>query len=296
MSATIISFLLVILIVVPIWFLSPILLNQSIDIFMKSQKIDFFTPMKDLFPNLFASDEFSNQIASATYSFVTKVTNSIMNLVSNLILNFPTLFLQTLVAFFTFFFVLRDNDKFISYIKSLLPFPKHIEERLFKSSRDITMSVLYGQVVIGILQGIFAGLSFFIFGIDNALFLTIAAALAGVFPIIGTSVVWIPVAVFSFVNGNSFAAFGVIFFGLISAFFENAIKPVLVSRRTNVHSAVIFLGMIGGLFFFGVMGVILGPLILAYLLIILEVYRDKRTPSYLIKDPEYQDDVHFRFA
>lgn len=295
-SAAIICIILILLIIIPIWFLTPILLNQSIEIFMESQKIDFVTPLKGAFPDLFASEEFSGEIGSAIYSFVNKITNGVMNLISELILNFPTLFLHLLVTFFTFFFVLRDNDKFTGYIKSLLPFPKEVEEKLFKSSKDITMSVLYGQVVIGILQGLFAGISFFLFGVDNALFLTLIACLAGIFPIIGTSIIWIPVAIYMFINGSTWPAIGIVGFGLISSLFENGIKPMIISRRTNIHSAVILLGMIGGLFFFGILGVILGPLILAYLLIILEIYRDKRTPSYLIQHPEGEEiDVKMGF-
>jgi predicted PurR-regulated permease PerM len=78
---------------------------------------------------------------------------------------------------------------------------------------------------------------------------------------------------------------GIIAFGIVGAIIENAIKPIFVSKRTNVHSAIILLGMIGGLFFIGILGVIIGPLILSYLLIVLEIYRDKRVPGAFIKSP-----------
>lgn len=289
LSTIIISAILIILIVIPLWLLTPILLEQSIEIFMQSQKMDFVTPLKQIVPQLFESEQFSNEIGSVIYSFVTNLANSVMNMISKLIINFPTLFLQFLVVFFTFFFVLRDNDKFVKYIQSLLPFPKKTEERLFKSSRDITMSILYGQVIIGILQGLFAGVSFFLFGVENALFLTILACLAGIFPILGTAIIWVPVSIFVLMDGAIWPAIGIIFFGIIAAFVENGVKPMIVSKRTNVHSAVIMLGMIGGLFFFGILGFILGPLILAYLLIVLELYRDKRTPGVFIRHPEDED-------
>lgn len=265
------------------WFIMPTLVDQSISIFFASQQLDFVTPLKNLFPSLFQVEGLSNEIGSIIYSFVTKMTNSVMNMVSGVILNFPTLFLQSLVMFFTFFFVLRDNEKFVAYIQSLLPFSKEVERKLFKSSRDITFSVLYGQVVLGILQGLAVGIGFFLFGVDNALFLTILAAIAGVFPIIGTAIVWVPVLIFLFIDGSTFAAFGVLIFGLVSSILENAVKPMFVSKRTNVNSAIILLGMVGGLFFLGILGVVLGPLILAYLLIILEIYRDKRVPGFFIE-------------
>jgi len=112
----------------------------------------------------------------------------------------------------------------------------------------------------------------------------ILSCLAGIFPIVGTTVVWVPVFIYLLATGNIFAAAGVFFFGLISAIIENAIKPIFVSKKTNVHSGIILLGMIGGLLVFGILGVILGPLILSYLLIILELYRDKRTPGVFVTE------------
>ena len=286
LAATIVSIILALLILVPLWFLTPILINQSIQIFVSSQNLDFITPLKNFFPTAFSSEIFSNQIGTTIQDFVTGTTSSIMTGLANLISNFPTLFLKTLIVFFTFFFTLRDNEKFTAYIQSILPFSKEVEKKLFKSSRDITSSILFGQVIIGILQGIFVGIGFFIFGLDNALFLMLAACFAGIFPIIGTSIIWVPVAIFLFIDGSAIPALGITLFGLISSFSENTIKPMFVAKRTNVHSSIILLGMVGGLFMFGILGFILGPLILSYLLIVLEIYRDKKVPGIFIHPPE----------
>ncbi len=285
LSAILICFLLILIIALPLWFLTPILLDQSFKIYTASQQIDFVTPLQNFFPSLFASEEFSAEIGSIIHSFVTKLTNALMNSLAQLILNFPSLFLQFIVVSFTFFFVLRDGDKFISYIKSLLPFPKDIEDKLFKSSKGITSSVIYGQVVIGILQGLIVGLGFFIFGVPNTLILTLLACLAGMFPIIGTTIVWLPTVIYLFMGGSVFPALGVTIFGIISNFIDNFIRPIIVSKRTNLHSSLILVGMIGGLFFFGILGFILGPLILAYLLIILELYRKRKSPSVFLQLP-----------
>lgn len=284
LSAALICALLIIIIGVVMWLITPILIVQSIEIYQASQKLDFVTPLKTIFPSMFSSEALASEMGSVIYTFVTKITNSIMNMFSNLVMNFPVILLQLLVVFFTFFFVLRDGDKILPYLESILPFPKEVEKKLFKSTKDITFSVVYGQVVLGIIQGILVGLGFFIFGVNNALFLMIVACLAGIFPIIGTSIVWIPVLIYQLTTGDIFSASGVLLFGIISMIIENAVKPVFVSRKTNVHSGVILLGMVGGLFVFGILGVIIGPLILSYLLILLEIYRDKRTPGMFISE------------
>jgi len=285
-SSFLICFLLILLIVLPLWFLTPVLIDQSIKIYVASQQMDFITPLKNIFPSLFTSEEFSAEIGSVIYSFITRITNSLMNYFSQLILNFPNLFLQFLVVFFTFFFVLKDKEEVISYIQSLSPFSKDVEKKLFKSSKEITSSVIYGQVIVGVIQGLFAGLGFFIFGVPNALLLTLFAALAGIFPIIGPFVVWVPVAIYLVVAGNSFSALGVTLFGLFSSTIDNFLRPIFVSKRTRMHPALILIGMIGGFFLFGILGFILGPLIIAYLVIVLEIYRNKNIPGILIQKPQ----------
>lgn len=286
LSAFLMCILLLVVIILPLWYLAPIAIDQSIKFYISSQQMDLITPFKTIFPSLFKTETFSTEIGSAIQSFVTKSTNSLMNNLSNFILNFPRIFLQLLVVFFTFFFVLRDNDKLILYIKSLLPFSKEVETKLFHSSKNITMSIIYGQVLVGIVQGAITGIGFFLFKVPNALLLTVLAAVAGIFPIIGTAVVWIPVAIFFFLAGNTVSAFGVIIFGLISSVLENFIKPIFVSKRTKVNSSIILIGMIGGLFMFGILGIILGPLILSYLLIVLEIFRNKKIPGIFIEEPK----------
>jgi len=284
-TATLISGFLILIIILILWFLTPIIIDQALKIYLSTQQMDFVAPLKEIFPSIFSSKEFSSEIGTIIHSFVTKSINSFLNSVSGIILNFPQIMLQLFVAFFTFFFVLRDKEKIISYVKSMLPFSKEIEKKLFEQTKGITVSVLYGQIVIGILQGLIAGAGFFIFKVPNALLLTLLACIAGVFPIIGTTVVWVPVAIYLLFTGATFGAVGVTIFGLISVFIDNILKPVMVSQRTNLPSSIILIGMVGGFFFFGVLGFVLGPLILAYLLIILEVYRNKRVPGLLVQEP-----------
>jgi len=277
LSATIICVFLIVIIILPVWFFTPIAIEQGFKIYLSLQQTDFVGLLKGIFPSLFASEQFSAEVGAMLHSFVTKAANSLLNSLSKIVLNFPTILIHSVVVLFTFYFALRDKEKLIGYVKSLSPFSKDVEKKLFKSSRDITTSVIYGQIVIGIIQGVIIALAFFIFGVPNALVLSILAVVVGVIPIIGPMFVWIPVAIFLFIAGDTVAAVGVLIFGLISSNVDNILRPIFISKLTKLHSAVVLIGMIGGLFLFGVLGLILGPLILAYLLIILEVFRDKRS-------------------
>ena len=276
-SAFLMCAFLIALIVLPFWFLTPLLIDQSFKFYVAAQEIDIITPLKTFFPSLFASEQFSNELARLMKQFIANLANSFFNILSNIILNSPKLLLYSFVVIFTFYFALRDQEYFIVYIKSLLPFSKEIENKLFNTSRDLASSVIYGQVIVGIIQGLIIGVGFFIFKVPNALFLTLFACLTSIIPMLGPFVVWVPVSFYVIIAGNNFFAFGIIIFGLIASTIDNILRPLIVSKRANLPTFLILIGMVGGLFMFGILGFILGPLILAYLIIIIEIFRKGKT-------------------
>jgi predicted PurR-regulated permease PerM len=284
-SAGILCILLLAMIIVPLWFFTPTIIDESIKIYRESQQLDLVASLKTIFPSLFASAEFSQEVGSVLQSFIVKLTNSLMNYLSGIILEFPTIAMQVLVVFFTFYYALKDGDSMIDYVKSLLPFSKEIEKKLFDSTKQITSSVIYGQVILGAIQGLILGIGFFIFGISNPFLLTLLAIFLCALPIIGPAFVGIPIAVTLLIGGNSSSAFGILLFTLIASLSENFTRPLFAAKFTKLHTGVVIVGMIGGFIFFGILGFIIGPLILAYLVIVVEIYRNKNLPSVLIQEP-----------
>ncbi len=282
LSLTIICVLLILLIILPIWFLTPIFFKQSFEVFNAVQKVDFLKIIEQIFPSL-SSDAFNTQFQSIFTSFISKSTIALMDGLTQWILNFPTTFLQLIIVFATFFFTLKDKNEIINYIKSLMPFSREVEQKLFQSSKNITISVVYGQIAIGIIQGLIVGVGLFIFGVPKTIFLTFITIIAGILPIVGTPIVWIPIAIFLLAAGNNTAGLGVLFFGTFSIIVEHLLRPILISRRSKMHPLLSLMGMIGGFFFFGIIGFVIGPLILAYVIIILEIYRGKETQGFFIK-------------
>ncbi len=276
LSAIIICVLLLGLVLLPFYFLIPIFVDQAVGIYSSSQQIDFTTIVKNIFPSVISTDKFSEELGSMFYTLVTRITNSIIAYLSQLILNAPKMLLQWVIILFTFYFVLINKKEFFVYVQSLLPFSKEIEKKIINQTKMVTSSVIYGQVIIGIIQGIIAGIGLMIFKVPNALLLTVVMCIAGILPIIGTVIIWVPIAIFLLIDGNAGAALGVVIFGFISSIVDNFLRPIIVSRRAKIHPAILLAGMVGGLYAFGVLGFILGPLILAYLLILLEVYQGKK--------------------
>ena len=276
-------FLIILIIAIPLWFLVPIMLKESVAFFLNIQKIDFASYLKEIFPSLFASKEIASQISSFLYNFTTQTTSSLMNYLSKIIFELPTIFLHFFVVLFVFFFSIKDKDQLVAYIKNALPFSKDIEKKIFEYARDITKSVIYGHIIIGIIQGIIVGIGLFVFGVPNALLLMILTVLVGVLPFIGPFIIWGPVAAYLFFTGDKISAIGIIIFGIIASLSENFLRSVITSRKIDLHPSLIFIGMIGGLFLFGFLGLIIGPLVLAYLFLILEAYLNKKLPEIFIQ-------------
>lgn len=283
LCATIVTTILILVIVTLLTLLVPVIVGESIKLFTSAQTIDFVAPIQNLLKSFEGRQSIAIQADTILHSFITEFTTGLINSISNFLKDFPIIFLQLTVVFFTFFFVIRDKEDFVEYVKTILPFPKEVQDRLLKATSEVTASVLYGQVIIGFVQGIVAGIGFFLFSVPNPLLFAILAVIAGVLPIVGPFIVWVPIAIFLLVTGNVAAAIGVTIFGVASSVVDNFLRPIIIAKRLRMNSLLALLGVIGGILFFGVIGLILGPLIIAYLLIFLEIYRNKKFSGLLIE-------------
>ena len=176
---------------------------------------------------------------------------------------------------FVFFFTIRDTEKLQGFVKSLSPLSVVKEQQLIKHFKDITNSIVYGQIIIGIAQGILAGLGLLLFGVPNALILTLLATVLAIIPIVGPTLVWVPVTIYLLIKGSAVVAVAFfIYNAVIVNGIDNILRPYIVSKNTDISPVVILVGMIGGLFIFGILGLIIGPLILAYFLVFLQAYQE----------------------
>lgn len=275
-SAFIIILLVFVIIFLPLWFLMPFVFNQLFDIYLYMQKINLQDIVKMLSPYV-SELNLSKDFTASLNSFIINFAGKLFSSSTAFIINIPSLLLKTVVVLFIFFFGMRDGEILIKYLIELSPFSKHAEKEFVEKFRGITDSVIYGFVVIGILQGILTGLGLFIFGIPHSILLTVIAIIAAMIPVLGAWLVWIPAVVYLFISGKTvFAVILLVYCAVIVSWIDNILRPHIVAKRVQISSAVIFVGMIGGLLFMGVLGLILGPLILAYLLLILDAYKERR--------------------
>lgn len=277
-SATISTILLILVILIPLWFIIPILIQQIFQIFLYMQNLDIHTLLKSILPSV--SDQYIGQISSTFSTFVSRFASNSLNYLLDSFLNLPTIILHLFLIGFVFFFTLRDGNKLSLFMSEISPLSKKQEFILTSQFKSITDSILFGQIITGLAQGIVAGIAFLIFGIPNAIVLTIVAIILGIIPLIGPAILWLPISVYLFSSGHTLAAALFFLYNLlITSTIDNFLRPYLVARRSDVSTVIVFIGMIAGFFVFGVIGLILGPLILSYFLIILKAYREKTLSS-----------------
>jgi len=272
-SSLIICIGLLLVIMVPLWFLVPIILRQIFDVYIFLQKADLARIISSIFPSM----QTSADIYALVNGFINDMANTLLNQSTSFILNFQNILLHAIVIFFVLFFALKDYEDLREYVKSISPLSQETEGIIFTKFKELTNSILFGQIIVGIVQGVVSGIGYFIFGVPNALSFTILTIIVGVLPVIGPPLVWIPVDIFLFVQQKTGAAIGLLIYGLIViSSSDSIVRPLVVSKKAAVNPGVVLIGMIGGLYLFGILGFIIGPLILAYALVILDLYRHKK--------------------
>ncbi len=273
-TALAVSVLVVLILLIPLWFLIPLVMRQLFDTFTFLQTLDVASFIRQILPSL--STQFQIDITTAIVGFIGRIATSSLTVLSSLLLDLPTVLLHFTVIVFVFFFGMRDGEKLKTYVTELSPLKKEKGTMLAQQFKQITNSIIYGNFIIGIVQGVLTGIGLLIFGVPNALLLTLFAILASVLPVLGAWLVWIPAALFLFSAGSTGMAIGfTVYSVVIVSTIDNVLRPYIVSRNTKSSSVIILLGMLGGLMVFGVIGFLIGPLVLEYIILFLDAYKSK---------------------
>ncbi|SFR92326.1 Predicted PurR-regulated permease PerM [Halomicrobium zhouii] len=184
------------------------------------------------------------------------------------------------LTIFLLYYFLKDGDDFVAWLRWVLPLPADVLDELFDAIDDITWAVLAGHVFIAIVQGAIAGLGLFAVGIPNALFWTSVMIVLALLPIVGSFLVWGPSSVYLVLVGRPVPAALLFAYGtIIVGISDDYLRPVVVDRYARLNPSVIILGVVGGLYAIGFMGLFVGPIIIGALRATLDVYREQYAPE-----------------
>jgi len=171
--------------------------------------------------------------------------------------------LGTLVAMlFALFFMLRDGDAMSLGLRDRLPFSEHENERLMSETRDLVTASVGASAIVAAAQGTVGGVAFWLLGMGTPVFWGVVIAFCSLLPV-GASIVWIPAGIGLLLSGE--ITRGVLML-LVGAFgismIDNVLRPLLLSGKTSVSGLVVFFGLLGGAAAFGLIGLVIGPIIL----------------------------------
>ena len=180
---------------------------------------------------------------------------------------------ELFVMLFALFYFLRDGDSMLDRFRHFLPFEETMTERMLAEARELIFASVTTSLVIAAVQGIICGGAFAIVGLGSPVFWGAVMGFLSLLPVVGAWPVWIPAAIWLFSTGH--AVGGVILIaicGALGATIDNILRPVLLGGRASLNGLLVFISVLGGIAVFGVLGVVLGPIVVATAVGILDVY------------------------
>jgi predicted PurR-regulated permease PerM len=194
-----------------------------------------------------------------------------------------TVFLGALDSLFNFaimlfllFFFLRDGDVMMTRARTLIPLDELRKERLFHQIGAVTRAIVFGTSMTALLQGVLIGIGFAIAGLPSPVVFGVLAALLSMLPIGGSAFVWVPAALWLFLDGRWGYGIFMLAWGVMLGGLDNVLRPVLISGRAKISALAVFVGVLGGIHAFGAIGIIAGPVVLSLVLALIEFAEEAR--------------------
>ena len=180
------------------------------------------------------------------------------------------------VMLFILFYIIRDGRAIARLGATLVPLPPERREALAERLATVTRAVVRGTVLTSMIQGLLLGIGFAVVGLPAPVVFGVLAAVLSVVPFGGTALVWVPALVTLLVQGSYAQAVGMLAVGVVVSSVDNFIKPLLISGRSPLPTLAVFIGVLGGLAAFGLIGLFVGPVVIALVLALIEFARERK--------------------
>lgn len=285
LSTFITLFIVAVLVITPLIFLGRQIYTESASLYYslteEGQRSHIISTLNSLSQSL--SARFFHAFPAYDFSSL-NITTYIQNFLEWSFANLDTIFssvtklaFQIFIMLFALFYLLRDGYKLKRALIALSPLIDTYDEKIMLKVKQAIRSVVAGSLVVGVIQGILTGIGFYIFGVPNPALWGSFAVVAALIPGFGTSLVLVPGIIYLFFESTQSHAFGLLAWGVLAVgLIDNYLAPVLMNRGIQIHPFIILLSVMGGLVFFGPIGFIAGPLIVALLAALFEIYKETR--------------------
>jgi predicted PurR-regulated permease PerM len=180
----------------------------------------------------------------------------------------------------TMFFLFKDARLVRTSVYELVPVENRRLWALFARSREVIVASVYGTVLVAIVQGVLGGLAFAVLGLPSPTMWGVVMTLVSLVPLLGPFVVWVPAAAYLAASGAFGKAIALTIWGtLVVGLADNVLRPMLVGNRAHMHGLVVFFGVLGGVEVFGPLGVVLGPVVFAVTLSLIDALKAVGAPA-----------------
>jgi len=181
---------------------------------------------------------------------------------------------EVFFVIFTMYYLFRDGESMRAAAYDMVPLSDNKAREIFDRTGEVIGASVYGVLVIATIQGVLGGLAFWVLGLPSPLLWGVVMIFLSMIPMLGSFIVWVPAAIYLALTGEwgkavMLAVWGALVIGSV----DNFLRPKLVGERTRLHELLIFFSVLGGLQVFGVLGIVLGPVIVAITIALLDVLR-----------------------
>jgi predicted PurR-regulated permease PerM len=192
----------------------------------------------------------------------------------NLMGNIASGIVQAFFVLFTMYYLFKDGDTIVDKLPAALPLSSEQSDAIIVRTKQVVGASVYGVVTIALIQGILGGIMFWILGVPSPLLWAVLMAFVCMIPVAGSFVVWLPLSIYLIATGHWTKAIILIVWGaLIISTVDNVLRPKLVGTQTKLHELFVFFSVLGGISVFGLLGIVLGPVVLAITLGLLSTFQ-----------------------
>ena len=194
-----------------------------------------------------------------------------------LVRNLFAFFVNLFILLFALFFMFRDGQRILRAVRHLIPFEREIQNEMLRESRDLIFASVAVALLIAAIQGLLGGVAFDIVGLPAPVFMGVLIAFFSIVPVVGSALIWVPAMLWLGFHGHwGKALLIIIISGGVASVADNIVRPMLLRNRTRLNDLLLFLSILGGLDVFGLLGLVIGPTVVAAALGVFRVYTDHR--------------------
>jgi predicted PurR-regulated permease PerM len=177
------------------------------------------------------------------------------------------------VTLFVLFFLYRDRGQAVRALRNLLPLANTEADKMFERVASTISATVNGSLTVALVQAVLAGTVYLILGVPGAVLWAAVTFLMALVPVLGTFLVWAPIALWLALSGHVVKAVFLVAWGaLVVASIDNVLYPYLVGERLRLHTVPTFFSVLGGIALFGPVGLILGPMVVAITIALVDVW------------------------